>query len=90
MADTREEKKGRDGEFSVTAASSRILCEAAGFRVSEEICKTWTLQQWLQHNLLNPITEETETQTHTQMKGANLSLCVRYANNRTTSTTSAA
>lgn len=55
MAASNEE---RDGELTVTAASSYILCEAAGIRVSEEgeICKTWTLQQWLEHNLPNPIT----------------------------------
>lgn len=55
----RRSEDGRDGEFGVTAAASRILCEAAGIRVfSEEgeICKTWTLQQWLEHNLPNPIT----------------------------------
>lgn len=56
------------------------------FRVSEErkICKTWTLQQWLEHNLSNPITVlngpqrkiDTGTHRHTEMKGGNLSLCV--------------
>lgn len=64
--------KSREMENSVAAASSRVLCEAAGISVSKEgeICKTWTLQQWLKHNLRNPITgwnppqRKTDTYTH--------------------------
>lgn len=56
MADSEEK---RDEVFTVKAASFHIFYVATGIRVSEEgeICKTWTLQQWPKHNLLNPITD---------------------------------
>jgi len=56
---TGEWEKERDEEFIKTASTSYVLHEAAGIRVSikAEICKTWTLQQWLVHNLPNPITD---------------------------------
>lgn len=75
MADSEEK---RDEVFTVKAASFHILYVATGIRVSEEgeICKTWTLQQWPKHNLLNPITDWT-IHRHTHIDERNEKLCER-------------